>query len=47
MAGECLGELGVVDPFATAFSFGAQESSQNERLTNEQQMKTAKVRDNE
>jgi hypothetical protein len=46
MAGECLGELGAVDPYAIAFSFphDASQSAGPERASKEQQTKAAKVR---
>lgn len=47
MAGECLGELGAVDPYAIAFSF-PHDASQSAggppgRASKEQQTKAAKV----
>lgn len=48
MAGECLGELGAVDPYAIAFSFpqeaaAATASLTEERLSNDHQMIAAKA----
>jgi len=43
IAGECLGELGAVDPYAISFSFmGQTEPNAFVRLTNEQQIGVAK-----
>lgn len=44
MAGECLGELGAVDPYAISFSFPHDQATGGEPVaTKEQQMKLAKV----
>lgn len=47
MAGECLGELGAVDPYAISFSFKGQSELHPalslDRKTNDQQIASAKV----
>ena len=46
MVGECLGELGAVDPYAISFSFRGQSElhpAHADRMTNDQQIASAKV----